>query len=239
MIDPHNLARRALAEVASGTLNNYFYKSDLTSSIYESILKKDTDYQVNLVETALAQDLTLEYFYNNLAPMIAEMLGDAWKDDTLSFSEVTVALGKLRLLCHEFEEKYLSGAENTHNSTNVLLVSLDGDNHTFGAYMASLKLRKSNINTYLSVSRKESEVLDKIKNGNFAAVGVSVGSEKAIKSVNQLVKTIKKHHDMPIIAGGSFVSNNIDTAKKVLEVDGLEFDAEKIKSYVNTKRNSN
>ena len=65
MIDPHNLARRALAEVASGTLNNYFYKSDLTSSIYESILKKDTDYQVNLVETALAQDLTLEYFYKS------------------------------------------------------------------------------------------------------------------------------------------------------------------------------
>ena len=44
---------------------------------------------------------------------------------------------------------------------------------------------------------------------------------------------------MPVIAGGSFVSNNIDSAKKVLEVDGLEFDVEKIKSYINTKSNGN
>ena len=112
------------------------------------------------------------------------------------------------------------------------MVSLHGDNHTFGAYIASLKLRKSNINTHLSVARAESEVLDKLKNGKFAVVGISVGSEKAIKNANQLVKAIKKHHDMPVIAGGSFVSNNIESAKKVLEVDGLEFDVEKIKSYI-------
>ena len=239
MIDPHNLARRALAEVANGTLENYFYKSDLTSTIYESVLESDTEHQISLVNTALAKDLTLDYFYNSMAPMIAEMLGDAWKDDTLSFSQVTVALGKLRLLCQEFEAKYFSGVETIYASTNILIVSLDGDNHTFGAYIASLKLRKFNINTHLSVSETETEVLDKIKNGNFAVVGVSVGSEKAIKSVNQLVKAIKKHHNMPIIAGGSFVSNNIDSAKKVLEVDGLEFDVENIKSYINTKRNSN
>ena len=157
MIDPHNLARRALAEVASGTLDNYFYKSDLTSSIYESILKKDTVHQVNLVKIALEKDLTLDYFYNSMAPMIAEMLGDAWKDDTLSFSEVTIALGKLRLLCQEFEEKYLSSTKNIYNSGNILMVSLDGDNHTFGAYIASLQLRKFNINTHLSVARSESE----------------------------------------------------------------------------------
>ena len=239
MIDPHNLARRALAEVASGTLENYFYKSDLTSTIYESILKKDTDYQVNLVKTALAKNLTLDYFYNSMAPMIAEMLGDAWKDDALSFSEVTIALGKLRLLCQEFEEKYLSGVENNYTSTNILMISTDGDNHTFGAYIASIKLRKFNINTYLSVSSTESEVLDKIKNGNFAVIGLSVGSEKAIKRVNQLAKAIKENHDMPIIAGGSFVSNNIESAKKMLEVDGLEFDVEKIKSYISVKRNNN
>ncbi len=239
MIDPHNLARRALAEVASGTLDNYFYKSDLTSAIYESILKKDTVHQVNLVKTALEKDLTLDYFYNSMAPMIAEMLGDAWKDDTLSFSEVTVALGKLRLLCQEFEEKYLSNEKNTYNSANILMVSLDGDNHTFGAYIASLKLRKFNINTHLSVSRTESEILDKLKNGKFAVVGISVGSEKAIENANKLVEAIKKYHKMPIIAGGSFVSNNIEAAKKMLEVDGLEFDVEKIKSYINTKRNGN
>ena len=63
--------------------------------------------------------------------------------------------------------------------------------------------------------------------------------ERTFESKRFFVKTIKKHHDMPIIAGGSFVSNNIDIAKKVLEVDGLEFDVEKIKSYINNKRNSN
>ncbi len=239
MIDPHNLARRALAEVASGTLDNYFHKSDLTSALFESILKKDTEYQVNLVKTALEKDLTLDYFYNSLAPMIAEMLGDAWKDDTLSFSEVTVALGKLRLLCQEFEQQYLSGEKNINNSANILMISLDGDNHTFGAYIASIKLRKFNINTHLSVARTESEILDKLNNGKFAVVGVSVGSEKTIKNANQLVKAIKKHHNMPVIAGGSYISNNMESAKKALEVDGLEFDVEKIKSYLNTERNGN
>ena len=54
-------------------------------------------------------------------------------------------------------------------------------------------LENSTLTTHLSVARTESEILDKLKNGKFAVVGISVGSEKAIKNANQLVKAIKKH----------------------------------------------
>jgi methanogenic corrinoid protein MtbC1 len=239
MIDPNLLAQKALAEVAKGTLENYFYNVDLSSSIYESILNKDIDDQAKLIKTALEKGLSLDFFYGSIAPMIAEKLGDAWKEDTLSFAEVTIALGKLRLLCQKFEERYFSSTEESFGGPNVLMVTAEEDNHTFGAYIASVRLRKSNMNARLVVGSDQSEVLDFLRKGSFELVGISVGSEKTIKSANKLIKAIKENHKIPVIAGGSYVAHNMEEAKKLLDADGFEFEPEDINSYLNSRKNTN
>jgi hypothetical protein len=232
VIDPKYLAQRALAEVAKGSLKNHFFETDTTGSIYESILKNDLEEQVRLIDTYLKNGLTLDFFYGSIAPIIAEKLGDAWKEDTLSLSEVTIALGKLRLVCQEFEQRYFDDTQKVLDGPNVLLLTLEEDNHTFGAYLAAIQLRKSNFNAHLAIGYSESELLNLLEFGKFELIGVSVGSEKTIKRTNEIVRIIKKKYNIPVIAGGSYVNHNMEMAKRVLEVDGIEFNPEDLKSHI-------
>ena len=141
-IHPESLAKIALSEIAKGSVDQKFFDADLAASIFNSIVKNEPENTIKLLRKEIDKGLTVEFFFEGIAPIIAEKLGDSWKQDTLTFSEVTIAVSNLRLLCQELESQYFEPVNQFQLAPKILLFTLENENHTFGAYLAALKLKK-------------------------------------------------------------------------------------------------
>ena len=125
-IHPESLAKIALSEIANESLDQRFYNANLTSSIFNSLLTDELEYTIKLIRKELDNELAIPFFFEGAAPIIAEKLGDSWKQDTMTFSEVTIAVSKLRLICQELESLYLKPENTPKSASKILLFTLEG-----------------------------------------------------------------------------------------------------------------
>ena len=231
-IHPENLAKIALSEIANGSIDQRFFNAGLSTSIFNSLVTDEPECTIKLIKKELDKGLSLEFFFEGVAPIIAERLGDSWKQDTLTFSEVTVAVSKLRLLCQEFESHYLEVVTTTKPMQKILLFTLEGENHTFGSYLAALKLKKENFNAQIAIGYNESDLFKLIEFGDFHLIGVSIGSEAMINQSNLITGRIRKNFGIPIAAGGSFVTHHRTLSKTCLDVDLFQPSPKEIKNLL-------
>ena len=228
-IHPESLAKIALSEIANGNIDQKFYNADLTSSFFNSLVTDEPEHTIKLIRKELDNGLAVQFFFEGIAPIIAEKLGDSWKQDTMTFSEVTIAVSKLRLLCQELESIYLEPEEPLKSAPKILLFTLEGENHTFGSYLAALKLKKENFNAQIAIGYSESDLFKLLEFGNFQLIGVSIGSENMVNQSNIITDRIRKNFALPIAAGGSFVTHHKTLSKTCLDVDLFQPSPKEIK----------
>ena len=159
----------------------------------------EPEHTIKLIRKELDNGLAVQFFFEGIAPIIAEKLGDSWKQDTMTFSEVTIAVSKLRLLCQELESLYLEPENTLKSAPKILLFTLEGENHTFGSYLAALKLKKENFNAQIAIGYSESDLFKLLEFGNFQLIGVSIGSENMVNQSNEghsskLRRTYVRHY---------------------------------------------
>ena len=231
-IHPESLAKIALSEIAKGSVDQKFFDADLAASIFSSIVKNEPELTIKLLRKEIDRGLTVEFFFEGIAPIIAEKLGDSWKQDTLTFSEVTIAVSKLRLLCQQLESQYLEPVNTLKSAPKILLFTLEGENHTFGSYLAALKLKKENFNAQIAIGYSESDLFKLLEFGDFQLIGVSIGSETTINQSNLITDRIRKNFALPIVAGGSFVTHHRTLSKTCLDVDLFQPSPKEIKNLL-------
>ena len=231
-IHPESLAKIALSEIANGSIDQHFFNADLTSSIFKSLVTEEPEYTITLVRKELEKGLTIPFFFEGVAPIIAEKLGDSWKQDSLTFSEVTIAVSKLRLICQELESQYIQAVNTLKRAPKILLFTLEGENHTFGSYLAALKLKKENFNAQLAIGYSESDLFKLLEFGDFQLIGISIGSETMINQSNSITDRIRKNFGLPVVAGGSFVTHHKTLSKTCLNVDLFQPNSKEIKNLL-------
>ena len=231
-IHPESLAKIALSEIAKGSIDRKFFNTELTVSILDSILNSELEHSMNLIRAELEKGLAIHFFFEGVAPIIAEKLGDSWKQDELTFSQVTIAVSKLRLLCQELESLYFEPVSALTLGPKILLFTLEDENHTFGSYLAALKLKRENINAQIAIGYSETELLKLLEFGNFQLVGLSIGSESMINKGNIITDRIRRNFSLPVVAGGSFVTHHRALSKTCLDVDSLEPTPNEIKNLL-------
>ena len=231
-IHPESLAKIALSEIAKGSVDQKFFDADLAASIFSSIVKNEPELTIKLLRKEIDKGLTVEFFFEGIAPIIAEKLGDSWKQDSLTFSEVTIAVSNLRLLCQELESQYFEPAHNFKLAPKILLFTLENENHTFGSYLAALKLKRERFNAQVAIGYSESDLFKLLEFGDFQLVGLSIGSESMISQGNMITDRIRKNFALPIAAGGSFVTHHKTLSKTCLDFDLLEPSPEEMRDLL-------
>ena len=232
-IHPESLAKIALSEIAKESADQKFFDADLAASIFNSIVKNEPEHTIKLLRREIGKGLTVEFFFEGIAPIIAEKLGDSWKQDTLTFSEVTIAVSNLRLLCQELESQYFEPVNQFQSAPKILLFTLENENHTFGSYLAALKLKKEKFNAQVAIGYSESDLFKLLEFGDFQLVGLSIGSESMINQGNMITDRIRRNFSLPIVAGGSFITHHKTLSKTCLDVDLLEPTSEEMKDLLN------
>ena len=153
-----------------------------------------------LMELGFKHDTIVDY----CIPLAATKLGESWVNDTLSFSETTVASANLQILLKLIaEDRQISF--NSSNGKRFLICVHESEQHTLGALIMSDILRRQGHSLKIKLDAKFSEICDLQNSNDYDAIFFSCASFLSAKETAGCVKKIRQtcRYDLPIFLGGS------------------------------------
>ena len=239
-IIPISLVNRALEELTSrATAGAQKQRKTKLDQLCNSVMQQNGKCSTT-VRAMLEAGVSIKEVFELYIPDVARLLGDYWVNNKLSFVEVTLATSRLQTLAREFERLYIGSINSGTNGPEILLITPKGEQHTFGAQMASRKLRRLGASPYLSINHGKSEIKKILNKQNFKLIGLSLSEYKLcdrqseLSSIIAMIKKLK----IPIIAGGSLVQSSGNFLKD-LDVDLITNDAVHALSYFNINLSNN
>jgi MerR family transcriptional regulator, light-induced transcriptional regulator len=170
---------------------------------------------------------TIEHDF--IAP-IARYLGDGWTDDRYNFTDVTLACGRLQAVLRYLNETEPAAEAVAANSTNILLLASDNQQHTLGLLMVAEAFRREGWQVecpFLGGERGDNNAqtqasLNLVSAQWFDVVGISVCTGMQESALKQLVASLKaksKNPQLKVLVGGA-VLNDVKDAHLQFGADG-------------------
>jgi methanogenic corrinoid protein MtbC1 len=204
-----DLALLALNELANRKSNKKItYDRTDISKFCESIISKNDDLQVRLIERLIKRGVSLDIVYETFIPEVAESLGNLWKKNKVTFVEVNIGAQRLHRLSRIYEKRYLGPMYMFSEGPDILLILPGQEVHTLGLITASGIFKKSGANPFIAVGYSDNEIIDLIKDQEFKLIGMSVSNSQNILDCLKTAKSIKKHitKNIPMVVGGQGVN---------------------------------
>jgi hypothetical protein len=239
-IIPISLVNRALEELTNrATAGAQKQRKTKLEWLCNSIMEQNGNCNA-IVKGMLEIGISIKEVFEVYIPDVARLLGDYWVNNRLSFVEVTLATSRLQTLAREFERLYIGSVNSGTYGPEILLITPKGEQHTFGAQMASRKFRRLGASPYLSINNGKNEIKKILNKQNFKLVGLSISNYKLCDRQSELLSTIAmiKKLKIPIVAGGSLVQSPSNFLKS-LNVDLITDDAVHALSYFKINLSNN
>ena len=116
--------------------------SDDVQEFGSLILALDNTRAYAFIEQKRAEGQSLESVIMDLLAPAACYLGELWKADRCSFTEVTIGLSRLRQMLRDLTPEFESEASGWRHGRRALLLSTPGDQHTFGLFVVEAFFRR-------------------------------------------------------------------------------------------------
>ena len=219
----------------SKPLSTFNFNSDL-KKLYFSIKSKSIKTNEKLIDKLIRYGRSIELILDSYLPTIAKKLGDAWVADEISFSDVTIALGKIQFLNSKFEPLYISCLNSAYYKTKTLIIIPKGEDHTYGGIAATRKLRGMGLDAFLIFDYKKNELENLLCERNYDFIGISSANNFMIEKINNLSTKISAivERKTPIVLGGNLTNTYKKTNGK-LKVDFITQHLEEILNQLSLK----
>ena len=219
----------------SNPLSTFNFDSDL-KKLYFSIRSKSIKTNEKLIDKLIRYGRSIELILDSYLPTIAKKLGDAWVADEISFSDVTIALGKIQFLNSKFEPLYISCLNSAYYKTKTLIIIPKGEDHTYGGIAATRKLRGMGVDAFLIFDYKKNELENLLFERNYDFIGISSANNFMIEKINNLSTKISAivERKTPIVLGGNLTNTYKKTNGK-LKVDFITQHPEEILNQLSLK----
>jgi len=185
-----------------------------------------------LMEQGFKHDTIVDY----CIPLAATKLGESWVNDTLSFSETTVASANLQILLKLIaEDRQISF--NSSNGKRFLICVHESEQHTLGALVMGDMLRRQGHSLKIKLDAKFSDICDLQNANDYDAIFFSCASFLSAKETVGCVKKIRQTFidDIPIFLGGSNIEQ-ISEGINLKDFDLVTSSLEAATEYVKNQR---
>ncbi|MDO8906811.1 B12-binding domain-containing protein [Hydrogenophaga sp.] len=148
----------------------------------------------------------IESIFMDLLAPVARHLGDMWERDLCTFSEVTLALGRLQKVLRDNSSAFgrQSGTHPNSEGRRILLMPCPGEQHTFGLSMVAEIFHRASwdvITCFLPTDTAAAIV----RREWYDVVGFSLGNEAGVTRLREAMGQVREQSQNPlvsIIAGG-------------------------------------
>ena len=192
------------------------------------VLEEDARISVDYVKEIHASGTALEDIYLLLLTPVARKLGEMWEEDESSFTEVTIALWRIKQLMYDLSPVFQQYAEQGKTGSSIMLVPLPGSQHNLGLFMVSEFFAKAGWRIWGELAATEEEIVSMAANQWFDIVGLSASVREQFPQLKELIKSIKAKSKNPNVGViiGSPVFNQFPELIGDLGADMVGMDAE-------------
>jgi len=183
------------------------------------------------VRELVATGESTEVVFIDVLMRTAHHLGELWHQDRASFTEVTVALGKLQRMVWDLSSGSSASVERPHGP-RALVVTTPGDDHAFGVQVISELLRAKGWAVRSIPGGTRQEILSALSKERFLALVVSTCNDALLESTRLLIASARSsslnqalftvvggasHGGGDVSCGADCVADSIQRALKALE----------------------
>ena len=193
------------------------------------------------VDRIRARGVPLEAIFLHLLTPAANILGDMWVEDTADFATVTIATSRLQQILRECATDFHSERRARQREAHALLVTLPGDQHTFGVSMLQEFFRREGWLVSSDIPKCRQDLVDLAGTAPFRLIGISVSCDAVPEGLASLIKDLRRAAFNPkcrIVVGGRLFLSQPDLVR-IVGADATALDAKaaarQLSSLLDTK----
>ena len=193
------------------------------------LLAHDVSVAAAYVETVLQRGTSLDGICLNLLAPAARELGLLWEEDECDFMQVTVGLCRLHQILRNLAPHFAMDTMVTDAERRILLVSVPGEQHTFGVTLVAQFLIRAGWDVWQEFPATDADILEIVRHNWFTVVGLSIGSDTRLENLAVLISAVRgasRNRNVGILAGGPVLVGRPEVAAMLgadaTAVDGRE-----------------
>lgn len=192
------------------------------------VLQEDARTSVNYVKEINASGVSLENIYLLLLTPVARKLGEMWEEDESSFTDVTIALWRIKQLMYDLSPIFQQYAEQNRTGSSIMLVPLPGSQHNLGLFMVSEFFAKAGWRIWGELAATQEDIISMAQTEWFDVIGLSASLREQFPQLKELIQEIKLKSKNPRVGViiGSPVFNQFPELVDDLGADMVGFNAE-------------
>lgn len=239
---PHIIEQHLESSIPEDLLAKAIVDEKRIAELTNLVLQEDARTSVNYVKAIHTSGTSLEDIYLLLLSPVARKLGAMWESDESSFTEVTIALWRIKQLMYDLSPIFQQYAEQNKTGSSIMLVPLPGSQHNLGLFMVSEFFARAGWRIWGELAATEDEIIAMAANEWFDVVGLSASVREQFPQLKELIKSIKAKSKNPHVGViiGSPVFNQFPALVDDLGADMVGIDAadalEKATFYVERLR---
>jgi methanogenic corrinoid protein MtbC1 len=152
------------------------------------------------------EGLTLEAVYVELLIPAARRLGALWEDDVVSFTDVTIGLGRLQQAVRLLGSHGEALESHDGESRSALFAPAPGEQHTFGLFLVEDQFRRAGWRTWMEPSASTEDCPDLASGQWFDLVGLSASPAADVADLTTAItrlRSLSRNPNLVVMVGGA------------------------------------
>jgi methanogenic corrinoid protein MtbC1 len=199
------LAHRQVSDTPEATVGDTRLGPEETESFARMVLSANSDSLIAYVGGLLQSGLPMETIYVDLMMPAARLLGDYWDEDSISFADVTIGLGRLQQVVRTLRSKSTDLDGSDHSAPSALFAPVSSEQHTFGLFIIEESFRRAGWRTWIETSGVQEDAIDMVRSHWFDLIGFSANSDAQIEEVASTIAAVRKasrNRGLFVLVGG-------------------------------------
>jgi methanogenic corrinoid protein MtbC1 len=144
------------------------------------------------IEGLINGGVAVSAIYAELLRPAACLLSDLWDQDLVSYTEVTIGLGRLQQLVRGLDWQTAYNGENDSSPRSVLFAPRPGEQQTFGFYIMEELFRWSGWRAWIETCSTNAQMVSNVQFRWFDMFCMSVCRETEIDEVSKTITAIRR-----------------------------------------------
>jgi methanogenic corrinoid protein MtbC1 len=148
---------------------------------------------------------SINYIVLELIPEIAIRLGKHWEDDTLSFAEVSIGVGRLERVIHKLDYLFQATQLEKRQNKSILISPFPDSQHSLGTLILSNFFTYSGWQVYRPTNNGLNAIIHEIQSKHQHALGISISTYEQLEELPSLIELLKEKSNNPqiiVLIGG-------------------------------------
>ena len=224
---PHIIEQHLESSIPENLLAKAKIDEIRIAELTQLVLQEDARTSVDYVKAIHASGTSLEDVYLLLLTPVARKLGKLWEEDESSFTDVTIALWRIKQLMYDLSPLFQQYADENKKGSSIMLVPLPGSQHNLGLFMVSEFFARAGWRIWGELAATEDEIIAMAANEWFDVVGLSASVREQFPQLKELIKSIRAKSKNPHVGViiGSPVFNQFPEIVDDLGADMVGIDA--------------